>query len=331
MRYESVSRVMQLATRLQGAHTGLTLDDIETELGVSRRTAERLRDAVELSFGPLDEVETDERRKRWRLRSNPLRQLIRVAPGELAELESAAEGLERAGLSERAQAIRAVAGKLRALWRPRRDEDAEDDLEVLMRTEGLAMRAGPRPHLEAGLLPLLREALTARRVVEFAYRAARTTGTTSRQRVEPYGVLYGSRAFLVGPTDWADAPRLWRLDRMRDIRILGQTFERDPGFDLRRYAERSFGTFQEAPVDVVLRFGPDAAHDARNFLFHPSQTIDRHEDGTITVRFRAGGIEEMCWHLVTWGESVTVEKPPRLRRRLAAMCGSLASHHGPHG
>ena len=214
--------------RLQGARMGLTLDDIEAELGVSRRTAERLRDAVELSFGPLEEVETGERRKRWRLRSDPLRQLIRVAPEELAELESAAEGLERAGLSERAQAIRDVAGKLRALRRPRREVDAEDDLEVLMRTEGLAMRAGPRPHLEAGLLPLLREALTARRVVEFGYRAARTTGATSRQRVEPYGVLYGNRAFLVGPTDWADDPRLWRLDRMRDARILGQTFERDP-------------------------------------------------------------------------------------------------------
>ena len=53
------------------------------------------------SFGPLEEVETGERRKRRRLRSDPLRQLIRVAPEELAELESAAEGLDRAGLTER--------------------------------------------------------------------------------------------------------------------------------------------------------------------------------------------------------------------------------------
>ena len=327
MRYEPVSKVMHLAVRLQGARSGLTIDDIETELNVSRRTAERLRDAVEQSFGPLEEVETGERRKRWRLRSDPLRQLIRVAPEELAELESAAEGLDRAGLAERAKAIREVAGKLRALWRPRRDAETEDELEVLMRTEGLAMRAGPRPYLEAGLLPLLREALTAGRVIEFEYRA-RTTGATSRQRVEPYGVLYGNRAFLVGPTDWADDHRLWRLDRMRDAQILKQTFERDPNFDLRCYAQQSFGTFQEDPVEVLLRFDNDAAYDARNFLFHPRQATGWNEDGTITVRFRAGGVEEMCWHLVTWGESVTVEKPLRLRRRLARMCEALASHHG---
>ena len=156
---------------------------------------------------------------------------------------------------------------------------------------------------------------------------ALATGVASRQRVEPYGVLYGNRAFLVGRTDWTVEPRLWRLDRIREARVLDETFERDPEFDLRSYAERSFGTFQEEPVEVVLRFDENAAHDAGNFLFHPSQNSDWNEDGTITVRFRAGGIEEMCWHLVTWGASVTVVEPPRLRQRLAEMCGAIAAHH----
>ena len=41
----------------------------------------------------------------------------------------------------------------------------------------------------------------------------------------------------------------------------------------------------------------------------------------------AGGIDERCRHPFTWGESMTVEKPARLRRRLAAMCAALAAHH----
>ena len=32
-------------------------------------------------------------------------------------------------------------------------------------------------------------------------------------------------------------------------------------------------------------------------------------------------------HLFTWGESVTVEKPARLRRRLVGICAVLAAHH----
>jgi predicted DNA-binding transcriptional regulator YafY len=32
-------------------------------------------------------------------------------------------------------------------------------------------------------------------------------------------------------------------------------------------------------------------------------------DGTLTVKFKAGGHLEMDWHLYTWGEHVKVIKP----------------------
>ncbi len=115
---------------------------------------------------------------------------------------------------------------------------------------------------------------------------------------------------------------------MGDARLTGERFERDPAFDLQRYSRRSFGTFQEPPVQVVLRFDAKAALDASALLFHPDQSVEEHGYGTLTVRFKAGGLNEMCWHLVTWGEHVTVEKPIRLRRRLAKMCTSLLTHHG---
>ena len=79
---------------------------------------------------------------------------------------------------------------------------------------------------------------------------------------------------------------------------------------------------------MVLRFDADVARDASAFLFHPQQSVEANADGSRTVRFEAGGIDEMCRHLFTWGETVTVEKPARLRRRLARMCAALARHHG---
>ncbi|WP_428101436.1 helix-turn-helix transcriptional regulator [Candidatus Rariloculus sp.] len=327
MRYERATDIVRLATRLQGARGGLTLDDIREEFAVSRRTAERLRDAVEAAFGPLEVLDTGDRRRHWRLQSTALRGLVRIAPEELAELESAARRLDREGLAQGSGALRELAGKLRALHRPIFAAEMDADLEVLMRAEGLAMRPGPRPRIEAGLLSLLRDAIAATRSVEFDY-LAHTTGRQSRQRIQPYGVLYGNRAYLVGHAEWADGPRLWRLANVSNARATNETFERDPAFDLQRYAERSFGAFQEPPVEVVLRFDADVAGDAGTFLFHPSQTVVANADGSLTVTFRAGGLDEMCWHLITWRESVTVEKPARLRRRLAGMCKSLAAHHG---
>ncbi len=326
MRYERLTDIVDLAIRLQGTRGGLTMDDIVAEFGVSRRTAERMRHAVEAAFGPLQPVETGENRIHWRLQSTSLRGLVRITPEELAELESAASRLDRAGLAERAGILRELGAKLLALRRKRSAQSFGDEVESLMQAEGSAMRPGPRPHIEPGLLPILRDAIKSTRKVEFDY-VARSSGRHSRQLVEPYGVLYGNRAYLVGCADWAEEPRLWSLANASKARITGETFERDPEFDLQEYAERSFGAFQEPPVDVVLRFEPGAARDAATFLFHPSQTLVENEDGSLTVRFRAGGLDEMCWHLFTWGTGVTVEKPAQLRERLRHMCTDLAEHH----
>ena len=326
MRYERLKDIIDLAVRLQGSRGGVTLDDIQQELSVSRRTAERMRDAVEWAFGPLETVPAGDNRLHWRLRSNALRHLFRVSAEELTVLATAAAALQRGGLPEQAAGLRDLDTKLRAVQREATLERLESDLETLLQAEGLAMRPGPRQPVDAGLLSLLREAILSRRTVQFRYRA-RSTRQESRQTVEPYGLLYGNRAFLVGRTDWSDNPRLWRLTGVSDARLLDERFERDPAFDLQRYARRSFGTFQEKPVRVVLRFDAGAAPDASSFLFHPDQAVEQNEDGTVTIRFEAGGLDEMCWHLVTWGETVTVEKPVRLRRRLAKMCATLAVHH----
>ena len=328
MRYERAGDIVRLAIRLQGSRGGLTIADIQDEFSVSRRTAERMRDAVEAAFGPLETVDADtgDRRIRWRLQSRVLYPLIRVSPRGLAELEAAADSLERTGLAEHADGLRGLAVKLRAALRRHSPEEFDSVLETLMEAEGLAMRAGPRECLEEGLLSLVRDAIATCRMIEFDY-LSQGTGRRSRQRVQPYGVLYGNRAFLVGQTDWADDTRLWRLANVSEARITDDAFERDPAFDLRRYAERSFGTFQEEPVEVALHFDTDAAPDAKAFQFHPGQIVFENSDGSLTVRFTAGGINEICWHLVTWGEGVTVERPASLRRRLAEMCASLAVHH----
>lgn len=326
MRYERLKNIVNLAIRLQGARGGLTMDDIVEEFGVSRRTAERMRHAVEAAFGPLLPVETGDRRIHWRLESTRLRGLVRISPEELAELESAAKRLDRAGLSERARLLRDLVAKLLALRRAPDAPTLGDELETLMQAEGSAMHPGPRPQIEQGLLQLLRDAIKATRKVEFSY-VARSTGKRTDHLVEPHGVLYGNRAYLVGHVPWTEEPRLWSLANVSDARMTDEAFEPNPDFDLQQFAERSFGAFQEPPVDVVLRFDPGAAADAATFQFHPSQTLVENDDGSLTVQFRAGGIDEMCWHLFTWGESVTVEKPTRLRERLRGMCAGLAEHH----
>ena len=72
---------------------------------------------------------------------------------------------------------------------------------------------------------------------------------------------------------------------------------------------------------MIWKFDPEAAKDARHFRFHPTQNMEELEDGSLLVRFRAGGKLEMCWHLFTWGEHVEVVEPGELS---GALSGALA-------
>ena len=188
IRYERLMDIIALAVRLQGSHAGVTLDDIQSDFGVGRRTAERMRNAVRDAFGPLEEVPGDDRRKRWRLVSDGLRGLVSVSAEERGALATAAAALERAGLGEHAARLEAVAVKLRAAQRTGARDRLEADLETLLRAEGLAMRPGPRQPVDTELLSLLHDAIRACRTVEFDY-LSRQAGRKSRQTVEPYGLL----------------------------------------------------------------------------------------------------------------------------------------------
>lgn len=68
-------------------------------------------------------------------------------------------------------------------------------------------------------------------------------------------------------------------------------------------------------MSVHWRFKPEVAEDAADFVFHPTQVTSWAEDGSHHVRFTAGGLQEMDWHLCSWGDGVEVIEPASLRNR----------------
>ena len=76
MRLEKTADIIKLAHgAVAQIADGLTLDEIQAKFQVSRRTAERMRDAVELAFGPLDPSE-DGRKIRFRLTTRGLKEFF---------------------------------------------------------------------------------------------------------------------------------------------------------------------------------------------------------------------------------------------------------------
>jgi len=326
MRYAPAERLLRLARHLAATRTGLTLDEMATELEVGRRTAERLRDSLADIFPQMDCWDDDERVRRWRLPGSALVGVIDVRAEAVAAIEISARECEVRGETDRAGLLREASTTLRAMIRPDALRRAEPDIAALMEAEGVAMRPGPRPTMAAGVLTTLRRAILGMQPVVVRY-AGRDAAEPVTRILCPYGILYGGRGWLVAHVDGLPDMRLWRLDRIVSADVVDRGFKRREDFDLAAYAAQSFGVFQEEPIDVVLRFAPEAANDAAGWQFHPSQSIAREEDGALTVRFHASGVQEMCWHLFTWGEAVTVIEPEELRVMMIEMTAATAKHH----
>src|SRR5487761_5218 len=319
MRHEKAEILHRIALHMHGTAEGVTLEDIRTRFTdkpLSRRTAERLRDAVDHLY-PIEHANPGELPKRWRISGGSVRTLVNITAHDLADLEIAAAVLRRENLPAQARSVEKLAAKLRAQLKSPERARIATDLEALTEADGLALRPGPRPNVDADIVAILREAVLAYHKVRIHYRA-RGTGVLSRQIVCPYGFLYGNRHYLVAFSMNA-AVRDYRLYSLADIEraeSLPYSFRRATDFSLLNFTKRSFGVFQEEPFDVVWRFSPQAAPVARTFVFHPDQRFEPQKDGSLLVRFTAGGAIEMAWHLYTWGKYVEVISPKDFWQRV---------------
>jgi len=314
--FAKAGQLLELGLMVSARRVGITLNEVEARFGVSHRTAQRMLRELEAHFPDVESHLDDEGRKRWRIDPAQLRQLMSVSADELAALDLGIAHLERANLAIEAKTLTALKDKVMSLIPRPKVTRLETDHDALLEAQGFVARPGPRPRIDQECAANIAEAIKACRCVELSYRSHRD-GEPKIRRVAPYGLLSGLRRYLVAvPSgDTSGAIRTYRMDAIYGVQLTSETFVRPESFDLQTFANRSFGVFQDDHEygEVVWRFKPEAAEHARGFVFHPDQTTELADDGSLIVRFQAAGHLEMCWHLYAWGDKVEVVCPPRLR------------------
>lgn len=320
MRYARLADFVRLAMQMQGRADGLSLDDIGQTFEVSRRTAERMRDAIRDAFPQTEEISEPGGRKRWRLPPGTAGRLADPTVDDIAALHRGAELARKSGDLVTATHLDTLSDRLRARLPGKTRARLEPDLAALLEADGVALRPGPRERIPAKTLNTLREAILASVWIDVDHRA-RASGLLSRNaRLGPLAMLLGEgRQYLVAFSAFAQDVRLFALAGFERIDLTEDVFERPEDFDLSAWMQQSFGIWQEEVHDVVWRFTPEAAADARLYLFHPTQVMTDEPDGSLTVSFRAGGLREMCWHLFRWGQQVEILSPDTLRQTMSEL------------
>lgn len=308
-RYERVEDILRLALDMQNSYQGFSIQDIQDEFEVSRRTAIRMKDAVERLFPSMEEVQNPMSRiKKWRLNKTPLNKMISFTAEELAELENCKLMMKNLNYTNRCDLLSEIMAKINMI---NDSKSVSTDIEALLEVEGYAIRQIPRYKMNLNTLNVISDAIKSFKYVEFSYENKK--GENAKLKIQPYGIIYGEKTYLLGFNEAKNGLRYYLLHKIKDIKLVDEYFDKDENFNLKDYLTNSFGIYQEQPMKIKLLFSKEVQDAIGEYNLHPTQKLKQNSDGTTTVTFEAGGRYEICWHLFRWGKDVKILEPQELK------------------
>ena len=307
-RLNKTEQIIELAMMFQNSYCGLCIEDIEHHFECSRRSAERMKALLfDLFPEKVEEVPTSEKKKRWRFVKGVMNALISFTADDFANLEYL-KGLSND--ENKRKELDELIAKIKALTPQKNLQSLDTDVSAIMESEGFAVRQYSGVNIEPKILEELRTSMLAFKKIQFNYPVK---GEIKTITLNPYGLVIADKYYLVGYNEYVGDLRQYRVDKIRELAILDEYFEKDEKFSLTEYSNNSFGVYQEKPIDIVLEFDKSVANDVLNYHFHPTQKIKQLKNENVQVEFTSGGMYAICQELFKWGCSVKIQKPVELK------------------
>ena len=302
-RYSRVTDILDLITFMLSKFNGVSLNEIQERYNISRRTAERMRDAVLTAFSQVDEIETDDRCKRWGFTNYSLNELVTFSNEDIALLEELKKTCNNLSQVE----IENIIIKMKALKHKFTKID-EEKIELILQSEGYAIRQTQNFKVNLAQVSVIRQAIKEKRKLRAEYH-------DKIRILEPLGLIYGEKVHLIArEEEKGESEFNYVLHKLKNIQITHEEFD-SKGFNLQECSKKSFGVHFGEIYDVKLKFIPEVAEDVMNYNFHPTQKINLQDNGSLIVTFKASGDKHIMWNLFKWGNAVDILAPLELKKK----------------
>lgn len=299
-RLNKADDIIELGLMFQSSSCGISINDIAEKFECSRRSAERMKTVLFEKFPEkVEEVPSYDRKKRWRFKKGTMNCLISFSANDFANLEYLKNLSNNEGKKKE---IDELVEKIKALTPQQNMTGLNNDISAILETEGVAVRQYSGVKVEPKILEMLRNSMLAFRKIKFNYLEKEVT-------LNPYGIVISGKYYLVGFNENRKALRTYKIDKIKDLEVLDEYFDKDESFSLKDWCNNSFGIYQEAPLNIVLEFNKEVKEDVLNYHFHPTQKVKELKNGNVEVRFTSGGTYAICQELFKWGTNVKVKSP----------------------
>jgi predicted DNA-binding transcriptional regulator YafY len=168
-----------------------------------------------------------------------------------------------------------------------------------------------------------------RRWVQIAYRAK--SGEITRGKLAPYAiVLYKQGLYAIGRVDSEpDHARTFAVERFQDAEaVRGEAFDMPDDFRVDRYFNGAFGIYLgDYTEHVVIDFAPEARELVEARTWHPSQKLQRLEDGGVRLELDVSDLIQVRNWAVGWGPLAIVRAPEKLVKHVEREHREAAAHY----
>jgi len=311
-RLNKTEDIIKLAMLFQNSYCGLCIDDIKDEFECSRRSAERMKSVLfDLFPDKIEEVASNDKKKRWRFIKGTMNTLISFSAEDFANLEYL-KGLTNDETRQRD--LNELIAKIKALTPQKNLNSLDTDVSAILESEGFAVRQYARVNVNKEIMDKLRNSLLAFKKISFDYKKNNNIYNVT---LNPYGIIISDKYYLVGLDEQKNVLKLYKIDKINNLTVSDEYFEKDENFSLQEYCNKSFGIYQEEPMNITLEFDKSVAEDILNYNFHPTQKMKQLDNGDVQVKMVSGGKLSLCFELVKWGANVKIKKPSALKEYYA--------------
>lgn len=228
----------------------------------------------------------------------------------------AARGL---GLVDAAPAVASAQAKLERVMPARLKRRVRDVDETVSLDFSDSVGIG-----ENTVLTTLSDAAQSHRRVHMSYRSRKADET--EREIEPYGLVHRAGGwYVVGRCCLREAVRSFRLDRIRAVQLLEETFVRPAGFDARAYLVTSVATLPRAfAVEVLL----DTDLESARRRVVQSLGVLEQVAGGVLLHAQADDLDWMARELMRLPFDFEIRQPLELRAALRARAERLLKSSG---
>lgn len=167
---------------------------------------------------------------------------------------------------------------------------------------------------DASLLIDLSLAIQASQRITFVYHAKRKEET--RRKIEPYGVTgWKGHWYVSGYCCLRQGYRTFRLDRIQQLQILDETFEKAADFDYETFIQHMYDTKGSIEIEVEFQADLDTVRQKMSSLYGTLTPTP----GGVLFQERYDDLEGITRYLMALNLPFVVHRPPELRATMQRM------------